>query len=207
MLEILLLVLSVSIDSFIASISYGSSKIKIPLISALIVDIISSSMLGISLILGSFLQNYISINTAKIISFIILFFLGFYRLFESLLKSYINNKSKDLSLLKFKLFDLNFVLQVYANETKADIDKSKVLSYKEAIYLSVALSLDSLAVGFGSSLILINYVQVFIVSIIIGLLAILLGSLLGKRFVDITNLSLAWLSGAMLIVLAFLRVL
>ncbi len=207
MLEVLLLVLSVSIDSFIASISYGSSKIKIPLISALIVDIISSSMLGISLILGSFLQNYISINTAKIISFIILFFLGFYRLFESLLKSYINNKSKDLSLLKFKLFDLNFVLQVYANETKADIDKSKVLSYKEAIYLSVALSLDSLAVGFGSSLILINYVQVFIVSIIIGLLAILLGSLLGKRFVDITNLSLAWLSGAMLIVLAFLRVL
>ena len=207
MLEILLLVLSVSIDSFIASISYGSSKIKIPLISALIVDIISSSMLGISLILGSFLQNYISINIAKIISFIILFFLGFYRLFESLLKSYINNKSKDLSLLKFKLFDLNFVLQVYANETKADIDKSKVLSYKEAIYLSVALSLDSLAVGFGSSLILTNYVQVFIVSIIIGLLAILLGSLLGKRFVDITNLSLAWLSGAMLIVLAFLRVL
>lgn len=206
MLEILLLVLSVSIDSFIASISYGSSKIKIPIISALIVDIISSSMLGFSLIFGSFIQNYISINAAKLISFMILFFLGFYRLFEGLLKSYINNKTKDSTPLQFKLLDLNFVLQVYANETKADIDKSKVLSYKEAIYLSVALSLDSIAVGFGSSLILINYIQVFIVSIIIGLLVIIFGSLLGKRFAEMTNLNLSWLSGAMLIILAFLRV-
>lgn len=206
MLEILLLVLSVSIDSFIASISYGSSKIKIPLISALIVDLISSSMLGISLILGSLLQNYISITTAKVFSFSILFFLGFYRLFEGLLKSYINNKAKDSPPLHFRLFDFNFVLQVYANETKADIDKSKVLSYKEAIYLAVALSLDSLAVGFGSSLILINYIEVFVLSIIIGILAILFGSYIGKRFAEITTLDLSWLSGTMLIILAFLRV-
>ena len=206
MLEILLLVLSVSLDSFIASISYGSSKIKIPLISALIVDIISSSMLGISLVFGSFLQNYISINIAKLFSFIILFILGFYRLFEGLLKSYINKKSKNSSPLTFKLFDFNFVLQVYANEIKADFDKSKTLSYKEAVYLSFALSLDSLAVGFGSSLIIINYILVFIISIIIGLIAILLGADIGKKFVENINFNFSWLSGTMLIILAFLRV-
>lgn len=206
MLETLLLVLSISIDSFIASISYGTSKIKIPLSSALIVDIICSSMLGLSLLAGSFLQNYISINAAKIFSFIILFLLGVYRLFEGLLKSYINSKSKDLSPLKFKLFDFNFVLQVYADEIKADFDKSKILTSREAIYLSIALSLDSLAVGFGSSLITINYMQVFIVSIIIGIIVILLGAHIGKKFVESTNLNLAWLSGVMLIILAFLRV-
>ena len=152
MFEALILVLSVSIDSFLASISYGTSKIKIPLRSALIIDIISSSMLGISLIIGGILQNYISLNIAKAISFVVLFFLGFYRLFESLFKSYINKKSKEVSPFKFKLFDFNFVLQVYANEIKADFDKSKNLSSKESIYLAFALSLDSLAVGFGSSL-------------------------------------------------------
>lgn len=206
MLEILLLVLSVSIDSFIASISYGSSKIKIPIISALIIDIISSSMLGLSLILGSFLQNYISITIAKFFSFTILFLLGLYRLFEVLLKSYINKKAKSTHPLRFKLFDFNFVLQVYADEIKADFDKSKVLSYKEAIYLSIALSLDSLAVGFGSSLIVINSIQVFIISIIIGLIAIFLGSFIGKKFVNYVNLNISWLSGLMLIMLAFLRV-
>jgi putative sporulation protein YtaF len=206
MLETLLLVLSVSIDSFLASISYGTSKIKIPFSSALIVDIISSTMLGTSLIVGGLLQSYISLNIAKIVSFIILFLLGVYRLFEGLLKTYINKKSKALSPFKFKLFDFNFVLQVYANEIKADFDKSKTLTSKEAIYLAFALSLDSLAVGFGSSLLTINYIQVFIVSIFIGLIVILLGSYMGRKFVESTNLNLSWLSGLMLIILAFLRV-
>ena len=206
MIETLLLVLSVSIDSFLASISYGTSKIRIPFSSALIVDIISSTMLGSSLLVGSFLQNYISLNIAKIISFIILFLLGIYRLFESILKSYINNNSKELSPFKFKLFDFNFVLQVYADEIKADFDKSKILTSKESIYLAFALSLDSLAVGFGSSLLTINYIEVFIVSIIIGLIAILLGACVGRKFVESTNLNLSWLSGLMLVILAFLRV-
>lgn len=206
MIETLLLVLSVSIDSFLASISYGTSKIRIPFSSALIVDIISSTMLGSSLLVGSFLQNYISLNIAKIISFIILFLLGIYRLFESILKSYINNNSKELSPFKFKLFDFNFVLQVYADEIKADFDKSKILTSKESIYLAFALSLDSLAVGFGSSLLTINYIEVFIVSIIIGLIAILLGAFVGRKFVESTNLNLSWLSGLMLVILAFLRV-
>ena len=206
MIETLLLVLSVSIDSFLASISYGTSKIRIPFSSALIVDIISSTMLGSSLLVGSFLQDYISLNIAKIISFIILFLLGIYRLFESILKSYINNNSKELSPFKFKLFDFNFVLQVYADEIKADFDKSKILTSKESIYLAFALSLDSLAVGFGSSLLTINYIEVFIVSIIIGLIAILLGACVGRKFVESTNLNLSWLSGLMLIILAFLRV-
>lgn len=206
MLETLLLVLSVSIDSFLASISYGTSKIKIPFSSALIVDIISSTMLGTSLIVGSLLQSYISLNIAKIISFIILFLLGIYRLFEGISKTYINKKSKELSPFKFKLFDFNFVLQVYADEIKADFDKSKTLTSKEAIYLAFALSLDSLAVGFGSSLLTINYIQVFIVAIFIGLIVILLGSYIGRKFVENTNLNLSWLSGLMLIILAFLRV-
>ncbi len=205
MLETILLVLSVSIDSFLASIAYGTSKIRIPLLSALIVDIISASMLGFSLLIGGFLQNYISSNIAKIISFFILFFLGIYRLFESLLKSYIKKRSHNFSPLTFKVFDFKFVLQVYADEVKADFDKSKILTSKEAFYLAFALSLDSLAVGFGSSLIFINYIQVFIVALIIGLVAILLGAFIGRKFIENTNLNLSWLSGAMLIILAFLR--
>ncbi|WP_368239350.1 manganese efflux pump, partial [Clostridium tertium] len=105
----------------------------------------------------------------------------------------------------FKLFDFNVVLQVYADETKADFDKSKILTSKEALYLAFALSLDSLAVGFGSSLISINYIQVFAVALLIGIVAILLGAFIGKKFVETTNINLSWLSGAMLIILAFLR--
>lgn len=205
MLEIMLLVLSVSIDSFLASIAYGTNKIKIPLSSAFIIDIISSSMLGLSLIVGGLIQNYISTSIARIISFFILFLLGVYRLFESLLKSYIKTKLNNSSHLNFKLFNFNFVLQVYVDETKADFDKSKILTSKEALYLALALSLDSLAVGFGSSLVLINYFQVFVLAIFIGLISIILGSFIGKKLVENININLSWLSGALLIILAFLR--
>ncbi|GAB6167657.1 sporulation membrane protein YtaF [Clostridium carnis] len=205
MFETLILVLSVSIDSFLASIAYGTDKIKIPFSSALIIDIVCSGMLGISLALGSILKDYLPVNTARIISFLILFILGVYRLFESIFKTYIKKKSSLISPLKFKLFDFNFVLQVYADETKADFDKSKILNARESFYLAFALSLDSLAVGFGSSLVSINYIEATIISLILGIIMISLGEYIGRKFVEKVNLNLSWLSGAMLILLAFMR--
>ncbi|MGL5085299.1 MAG: manganese efflux pump, partial [Clostridium sp.] len=86
-------------------------------------------------------------------------------------------------------------------------DNSKTLSAKEAFYLSLALSLDSLAVGFGSSLISINIIEVIIISLIAGIIAISIGGFIGRKFVEKLDLDLSWLSGAMLIVLACIRVL
>ncbi|ATD55484.1 sporulation membrane protein YtaF [Clostridium chauvoei] len=206
MLETLLLVLSVSIDSFVASIAYGTDKIKIPFLSALIIDIICSSMLGISLLLGSLIKDYIPRNLAIGISFVILFGLGVYRLFESIFKTYIKSKSNSITPLTFKIFDFNFVLQVYADETKADFDKSKILTSKEAFYLAFALSLDSLAVGFGSSLITVSYIEAILLSLILGMTAILTGVYIGRKFIEKVDLNLSWLSGALLILLALMRV-
>jgi putative sporulation protein YtaF len=107
--------------------------------------------------------------------------------------------------LTFKIFDFKFILEIYANETKADYDKSKILTSKEAIYLATALSLDSLAVGFGSSLGNVRYLEVIILSLIIGLISLLCGVILGKKFIEKIDVNLSWLSGAMLIVLAILR--
>lgn len=203
----ILLVLSISLDSLVASMAYGTNKIKIPLKSALIIDIVSALVLGFSLAVGSLVKDLIPGNIAVAFSFVILIGLGFYRLFESLFKSYILKKSNLEKPLTFKLFDFKFVLEVYADETKADFDHSKTLSVKEAFYLSLALSLDSLAVGFGSSLVAINTIEVMVISLIAGILAISIGGFIGRKFVEKLDLDLSWLSGAMLIVLACIRVL
>lgn len=206
MLDTLILVISISIDSFLASVSYGTSKIKIPLLSALIIDIVSCSMLGFSLLIGELFKGYIPLNIAKLTSFLLLFSIGVYRLFESILKSYIKRTSKNSSPLTFKIFDFKFVLQVYADETKADFDKSKTLSSKEAFYLAIALSLDSLAVGFSSSLISVNYIQSISFSLIIGFLSIISGSFIGLKFVENSKKDFSWISGVLIILLSFLRV-
>ncbi|GAA0078383.1 hypothetical protein UT300005_27620 [Clostridium sp. CTA-5] len=140
-----------------------------------------------------------------IIGFILLMCLGIYRLFECIFKSYISKRSKIDTPLTFKLFDFKFVLDVYADETKADFDNSKILNPKEAFYLALALSLDSLAVGFGSSLTSINYLQVIILCFIIGFLAVSIGVFVGKKVADNINIELSWLSGVLLIILAIIK--
>ncbi len=207
MLESLLLVSSLCIDSFVASISYGTSKIRIPPLSAIIINLVCTLTLACSLFIGSIFKNFLPGNLPAILGFFLLMTLGIYRLFEYIFKSYISKCSKSYSPLTFKIFDFQFVLQVYANEIKADFDNSKCLNVKESFYLALALSLDSLAVGVGSSLYNINYAEVLILCFIIGILSVSFGVFLGRKFAQKLHLELSWLSGVLLIVLAIIRVL
>jgi putative sporulation protein YtaF len=202
MIESLLLVSSVCIDAFVASIAYGTNKIEIPILSSIIISGIGSLFLGISLLAGSFIKDFLPGNLPTILSFSILMILGIYRLFEGLFKNYIQQKTSLDKPLKFKIFDMNFVLQVYADETKADFDKSKILTTKESIYLASALSFDSLAVGFGSSLVGNGYIRTVLLCFIIGIITVLLGVFIGKKLLEKSNVNLSWLSGVILMILA-----
>lgn len=206
MVESLLLVCSLCIDTFVASIAYGTDKIKIPFSSAIIINGTCSLFLAISLFIGYIFKDFLNPSISTSISFCLLFLLGVYRLFEAFFKRYIRKFSEIGVPLTFKIFDFKFVLQIYADEVKADYDNSKILRSKEALYLSVALSLDSLAVGFGSSLGNIHYLEVLILSIIIGFIALSFGGYLGRKFAQKVDINLSWLSGVMLIVLSIIRV-
>ena len=205
MIESLLLVLSVCIDAFVASIAYGTNKIKIPFSSVIIISFVGSIILGISLFLGGFILEFLPGNLPIILSFSILMILGIYSLFEGLLKNYIQKKAESDKPLTFKIFDINFVLQVYADETKADCDHSHNLTAKESFYLALALSFDSLAVGFGSSLVGGNYIVTIVLCFLIGIISIIAGVGIGKKLVQSSNLNLSWLSGLILMVLAITK--
>lgn len=206
MIESLLLVSSVCIDAFVASIAYGTNKIKIPFYSSIIISIIGSIFLGISLFLGNFIKDFLPGNLPILLSFCILMIIGIYRFFEGLFKNYIAKKNKFNKPLTFKIFDLNFVLQVYADETKADFDNSKVLTIKESLYLASALSFDSIAVGFGDSLGNNEYIYSIIFCFIIGVIAVSLGQIIGKKLIEKSNLNLSWLSGIILMILAIKKI-
>ena len=204
MLESILLVLSICIDSFVCSIAYGCNKIRVPIYSSLFISIICTTILGASLFLGNIFKTFLPIDFCRLFSFIILLILGLYRLFEGVFKSVLRKKYIAEKPIKLKLFD--FILLIYVDETMADIDNSKILSIKESIYLAIALSLDSLAVGIGASLAMKNYILTMILSLVINLLTILVGVFIGRSITRKINLNLSWLSGAILIILAFLKV-
>lgn len=206
MVQSLILVLSLCIDTFVTSIVYSSNKIKIPVVSGLIIDTICSLFLAISLFFGYLIKDFIPINIASTISFLLLLILGVYRLFEAFFKNLIKKYYDKGSPLTFKIFEFKFILQIYADEIKADLDESKILSPKEAFFLAVALSLDSLTVGFGCSLGSVNYLATVLLSFLVGALLLVLGGYVGRKISKNYNLNLSWLSGVLLIILAFIRI-
>lgn len=100
---------------------------------------------------------------------------------------------------------LNFILHVYADPPAADIDASCTLSVREAFTLALALSIDGLAVGFGTALSSISMMPVMLLSLSLGLLAVKSGAMLGNHLSRALPFDLSWVSGALLIFLAFLR--
>lgn len=204
-MENILLVLAVSLDSFVASIAYGAKKIKIPFSSIMIINMISSLFLGLSIFVGHMLKRIIPGHFTSIIGFLILFLMGVYYLFESIVKAYLKSKTSSNEELELKLFDIRFIIHVYIDETKADMDSSQKLDPKEALYLGTALSLDSLTIGFGSSFGNINYGLVIILSMIIGILGVKCGLRIGEKIVENSKINLSWLAGIILISLAILK--
>lgn len=203
-LQALLLVVALSTDAFVASFSYGVNKVKIPFLSAQVINAVCGALLAAAIFLGSISRSLLSPAVAAAISFTILFVLGLTKLFDSIIKRKIKN-GKLFNKISFKLFSLNFILHIYAEPEQADIDASRILSPKEAVYLAVALSLDGLSVGFGAGLASANPVLVVLLSLVTGFPAVVLGAFLGRRISEKFSIDLSWLSGVMLIFLAFMR--
>ncbi len=192
-LEAVLFVSALTLDGFVASFAYGSDRIRIPLLSALIVDFVCTAMLALSLFLGAAVRAYIPGVLLKILCFGILFLLGLFKCFDQLAKSLIKRK------------DAPFLVAVYASPETADADRSKVLSAREALTLSFALSLDGLAAGFGAALGAVNLPVVLLLSLIANLAALDLGAKLGNGLAKKVPVNLSWVSGAVLILLAFTK--
>lgn len=203
--ESILLVTALSTDALIASLAYGSNKIRIPFVSALIIALICTGFLGFSLLIGVLLKPFLPLGLLKVVSFLILFLLGVTRLMDNIIKSLINKNSNLSKEIKFTLFDLKFILNIYADPKEADIDKSKILSPKEASSLAIALSIDSLTAGIGAALGNVNVLSVVTVSFLFSFLAVKSGEYIGCRLLSKLPFQLSWLSGLLLICLAAFR--
>ena len=208
MLIISLLVLAVCIDSFATSITYGLGKIKIPFHCAFIINLISAVIFAVSLIFADFISDRLSLKTIKILSGGLLFTIGCLNLFLPFIKSILAH-CKGKELFNFYCVKKSILLVIFLDETKADLDKSKSLSIKEASFLGLALSVDSLASGFSGGLGISQgyFIYGVLLCFFLGLIGIKLGSRICEIIsIKISNrLDLSFLSGILLIILGFAK--
>lgn len=203
-IQSLLIAIAVCIDSFAIGISYGIKNINFSKKSLVIINLVTVALLAVSMLLGNLLQKVISNNLAAIVSFIVLVGLGSSTILEGYIKQLIRVRKEvsDNRLARIRLSKLGIVInvQIEANDGHKEIKEG--INSKEALYLGMLLSLDSLGVGFGCAIGNINYLQVIILVFIFNLIAILSGIRLGNKIQAYDkDLKTFWISGGILIVL------
>lgn len=201
------LAFSVSIDAFAAAFAYGCNRIKIPLISMLIINLICTATISLSFIFGTALSQFIPEWVAIGLSFTILLIIGITKLMDSITKTIIRKHADINKEIKLSLFNFKLILQIYADPESADVDESKSISAKEATVLAVSLSLDGFAVGFGAAFLGFNVWAIIVFSLLANGLCLLLGSVLGNKAAKNLRFNISWLAGVILIGLAFIQLL
>ena len=205
--EALFIALALSLDAFVAGFSYGTCKIKIPVVSVLVMDAICSLSIGAAFLAGVFLKNFIPGQITAAICFVLLFLLGMVKLLDGITTSLLQKYGAISSNIKFSFCNFRFVLSLYANPECADTDHSKTISPKEAVSLAIALSLDGMAAGLGAAFGNVNGTAVFLCSFFTEAIAVICGTALGNRAAKKLTFNISWLGGLILILLAFLKLL
>lgn len=153
LLSLILLSISLSIDALGIGIAYSIRKIKICIKSRIIISSISLAVTYIAIVFGNFILQIINKSIAKFIGLVMLLIYGGITLYQGIKKE-----------------SLNY-----------DFDASKHIDIKEAIFLGLALSIDSFSGGF--SYVICGYNSA-IVPILVGILQFIflsIGILLGQK--------------------------
>ncbi len=203
LLTIILLALSVSIDSFGIGITYGLRKTSLSTPAKFILFFVSLLFVGISVAFGYFLISILPANVIKIISVILLVFMGFLIIYEAMN----TNEKKEYKSHKIFLKSLGITIQIIRNPISSDLNNSKIIEKNEALYLAFALSLDSICVGITSSSFGMYSLLFPILVPLFQFIFLNAGIVLGKRLVSYNTSLKKWniLSGVLLIVIGILR--
>jgi len=193
---------SLSVDAFTAGFAYGTKKIRIPFVSVAIISVVCSAIIGVSLLLGHVLLPFLPEGLASGIAFTVLFFIGLTKLLDGIVKTIIRKYTRLDKAFRFSVFDLQFILRLYADPEAADKDVSSHISTGEAMALAISLSLDGMAVGFAAALAGVNPWALIGWSLITNAIAIVAGRRLGTGLAERLPFNITWLGGLVLMGLA-----
>jgi len=124
---IIIVGLAANLDNLGIGLAYGVKETKIPILSNIIIAFISMTITYFAVIAGGTLSEYISPNLANFLGSFLLCVIGLWTLFSKRL----NNP------------------EPFNKPELLDWDANHVISWREAIYLGLILSLNCLASGLG----------------------------------------------------------
>ncbi|MFF2483945.1 MntP/YtaF family protein [Paenibacillus sp. NPDC058071] len=229
---LLVLAFAVSVDGFGVGVTYGLRRIRIPLLSVLIIACCSGLIIWLSMQIGSWISGYLPPIAAKLFGSAILVVLGVWALIQHWRNrkettggddsnegagapgpvSFKEKQTSDLAnpvlVMIVELKRLGLVIQILRTPQAADVDKSGTISSSEAVMLGVALSLDAFGAGFGAAMIGLPALATAIAIAASSALFLLGGIGFGFRFSNWKGMqALSVLPGVLLIIIGLLKLL
>lgn len=210
-LTMVLLALALNIDALGAGTAYGMRNIKLPLNSLLIISCMSAAAITLSMLAGHALSAYVSETFAHYLGGTLLVVIGAWVLYQSLRDhksdfKEIEQEENSGPVVQIRIKSLGLVIQVLREPTRADLDRSGVISPTEAILLGLALAMDAFVAGFAVSMLGFS---VLLTATIVGIGHLVLayaGVLLGKGFATTAiGRQLSVIPGCILIVLGLFQ--
>lgn len=148
-LSLVILALAISLDGFSVGTIYGLRKMRIPLLSILIISSCSFLMIILSMTIGGMIEPMMSPNAARSIGGWILVLIGLGAGFQSIRGQRKRKQPGQLFNIEFKTFGL--VIKIFREPASADLDHSGVISGTEAFFLGLALSFDAFGAGISAA--------------------------------------------------------
>ncbi|MBD5514349.1 MAG: hypothetical protein HDR06_06750 [Lachnospiraceae bacterium] len=199
---LLLFLTAVSIDSLTAGLTYGTRRVRIKLPAYLILICVPAAFITAANRIGSYIFLLFPQAVLPFFSFIVLAFLGCSKLFESLLRLLARKYPSLTRNWGCKIKQLNIIFTVYLSPEDANQEDLQVLSPKEALLLSLALSLDSVLAGMAFTTGALPLVTLFLLAALFNLLLFAAGYGVGLLASTVLRIDLSWLSGLFLLLLA-----
>ena len=202
-MPVLLFMLAVSVDSLTAGLSYGASRVHIKLVSTVFLVLIPSVCITLMTQAGSLLFSLFPASVLSLLSFLLLFFLGCEKLLESLIRHLAKAYPDIVGNWTCKIRQLNIIFTIYFSPEEANKQEVQILSGKEAFFLSLALSLDSMFASMAFSCQVNSLLFLFLSADFFHFLLFSIGYLSGLFLSKKCSFDLSWLSGLFLLLLSF----
>lgn len=218
LLNCLFLAISSSIDSLGIGITYGIKNTKITIGAKSILFFISFIISIISIYFGNLLKFIFPDFLIHYLGAFLLILMGLFMCFQSLKKSkrddiVKNSKNLEMSdtekIYSFFIKCLGITIKIIKNPSSSDLDKSNIIDSKEALFLGLALSLDSFCIGIGFSMLNTFSIIFPLLTSCFQLFFLSLGNYCGKKLYSFSKLpDNIWstISGILLIMIGFCKI-
>lgn len=202
---IVLLALALSIDCLGAGVSYGLQKIMLPWYGILIICCCSGTVLAGSMLLGGWLEQFIAPGLVRLLGAGLLVGLGLYMLGKSV-QELVQAEDEQQALFQWKIARLGIMVQILKEPRRADLDRSGKISSREALWLGLALSLDSCGAGIGMALMGYSPLWTSVCTAASACLFLSAGLYLGEHLGErLSYKKIKLLPGCLLVVIGLLR--